>query len=180
MHDLILTAPINKAVQCVLKPTYIPKDTAKASIAPSRTSYSTQESSIFFWLGFRFLLLQRVTACPITSVPGPSDTRVHWLINGHSMDTPIMEYRLQLGPSEVLVSSWLKGGPLIKDAYYSCVAEAGAGSDVSEVELRLPIGGEEEGFCADQWSSSVLEALGRELTLFPGSPWRTPGMGCSV
>ena len=96
------------------------------------------------------------------------------------MDTPIMEYRLQLGPSEVLVSSWLKGGPLIKDAYYSCVAEAGAGSDVSEVELRLPIGGEEEGFCADQWSSSVLEALGRELTLFPGSPWRTPGMGCSV
>ena len=80
--------------------------------------------------------------------PGPSDTRVHWLINGHGMDTPIMEYRLQLGQGEVLVSSWVKAGPLIKDAGYSCVAEAGAASDMSEVELRLPIGGEGGGGCA--------------------------------
>jgi len=57
------------------------------------------------------------------------------------MDTPVMEYRLPVGQGEVLVSSWLKGGPLIKDAYYSCVAEAGAGNDVSEVELSLPLRG---------------------------------------
>ncbi|CAL8326993.1 unnamed protein product [Boreogadus saida] len=90
---------------------------------------------------------------------GPSDTRVHWLVNGHSMDTPIREYRLQLGQSEVLVSSWLKGGPLIKDAYYSCVAEAGAGSDVSEVELRLPIGDQESVPARDltQWRGALAE-----------------------
>ncbi|CAL8317547.1 unnamed protein product [Lota lota] len=90
---------------------------------------------------------------------GPSDVHVHWLINGHSMDTPIMEHRLELGRRGVLVSSWLKGGPLIKDAYYSCVAEAGAGSDVSQVELRLPIGDQESVPARDltQWRGALTE-----------------------
>lgn len=72
---------------------------------------------------------------------GPSDVRIHWLVNGHSLDTPIMEYRRPLGQKEALVSSWLREGPLIKDARYSCVAEASAGNDASEVDLRLSIGG---------------------------------------
>lgn len=39
------------------------------------------------------------------------------------------------------MSSWLQEGPLIKDARYNCVAEASTGNDVSEVDLRLSIGG---------------------------------------
>ncbi|KAG7241090.1 hypothetical protein INR49_025833, partial [Caranx melampygus] len=62
---------------------------------------------------------------------GPSDVHIHWLINGHSLDTPIMEYRLPVGQREVLVSSWLREGPLIKDARYHCVAEASTGNDIS-------------------------------------------------
>lgn len=72
---------------------------------------------------------------------GPSDVHIHWLVNGHSLDTPIKEYRRPLGQREVLVSSWLQEGPLIKDARYNCVAEASTGNDVSEVDLRLSIGG---------------------------------------
>lgn len=72
---------------------------------------------------------------------GPSDVHIHWLINGHTLDTPIMEYRRPLGQSEVLVSSWLRDGPLIKDARYHCVAEASTGNDMSEVDVRLTIGG---------------------------------------
>uniref|UniRef100_A0A8C9XYN0 Semaphorin 4D n=1 Tax=Sander lucioperca TaxID=283035 RepID=A0A8C9XYN0_SANLU len=71
---------------------------------------------------------------------GPSDVHIHWLINGHSLDTPIMEYRRPLGQRKVLVSSWLREGPLIKDARYNCVAEASTGNDVSEVDLRLTVG----------------------------------------
>lgn len=78
-----------------------------------------------------------VRFCP----SGPSDVHIHWLINGHSLDTPIMEYRRPLGQREVLVSSWLREGPLIKDARYHCVAEASTGNDMSEVDLRLTIGG---------------------------------------
>lgn len=52
-----------------------------------------------------------------------------------------MEYRRPLGPSGVLVSSWLREGPLIRDARYRCVAESSAGNDVSEVDVRLAIGG---------------------------------------
>lgn len=52
-----------------------------------------------------------------------------------------MEYRLPLGQREVLVSSWLQEGPLIKDAHYRCVAEASTGRDTSEVDLHLTIGG---------------------------------------
>lgn len=52
-----------------------------------------------------------------------------------------MEYRRPLGQREVLVTSWLKEGPLIKDARYHCVAEASTGNDMSEVDLRLTIGG---------------------------------------
>uniref|UniRef100_A0A3Q1CY66 Sema domain-containing protein n=1 Tax=Amphiprion ocellaris TaxID=80972 RepID=A0A3Q1CY66_AMPOC len=55
-----------------------------------------------------------VRFCPA----GPSDVHIHWLINGHSLDTPIMEYRRPLGQRKVLVSSWLREGPLIKDARY--------------------------------------------------------------
>lgn len=52
-----------------------------------------------------------------------------------------MEHRLPLGQKEILVSSWLREGALIKDARYHCVAEASTGSDTSEVDLRLTIGG---------------------------------------
>ncbi|KAI4817085.1 hypothetical protein KUCAC02_009371 [Chaenocephalus aceratus] len=51
-----------------------------------------------------------------------------------------MEHRLPLGQKEILVSSWLREGALIKDARYHCVAEASTGSDTSEVDLRLTIG----------------------------------------
>uniref|UniRef100_A0A8D3C3T1 Semaphorin 4D n=1 Tax=Scophthalmus maximus TaxID=52904 RepID=A0A8D3C3T1_SCOMX len=67
---------------------------------------------------------------------GPSDVHIHWLINGHTLDTPIMEYRRPLGQREVLVSSWLREGPLIKDARYHCVAEASTGNDMSEVDVH--------------------------------------------
>ncbi|KAF0031561.1 hypothetical protein F2P81_016116 [Scophthalmus maximus] len=77
-----------------------------------------------------------VRFCP----SGPSDVHIHWLINGHTLDTPIMEYRRPLGQREVLVSSWLREGPLIKDARYHCVAEASTGNDMSEVDVRLTIG----------------------------------------
>lgn len=72
---------------------------------------------------------------------GPSDVHIHWLINGHSLDTPITEHRQPLGQQEVLVSSWLREGPLIKDARYHCVAEASTGNVMSEVDLRLAVGG---------------------------------------
>ncbi|XP_070706879.1 semaphorin-4D isoform X2 [Pempheris klunzingeri] len=90
---------------------------------------------------------------------GPSDVHIHWLINGHSLDTPIMEYRRPLGQREVLVSSWLKEGPLIKDARYHCVAEASTGNDMSEVDLRLTIGDEESIPSRDlnQWRGALTE-----------------------
>ncbi|XP_032395793.1 semaphorin-4D isoform X4 [Etheostoma spectabile] len=90
---------------------------------------------------------------------GPSDVHIHWLINGHSLDTPIMEYRRPLGQSKVLVSSWLREGPLIKDAHYKCVAEASTGNDVSELDLRLTIGDEESIPSRDlnQWRSALTE-----------------------
>ncbi|XP_058473565.1 semaphorin-4D isoform X2 [Solea solea] len=90
---------------------------------------------------------------------GPSDVHIHWLINGHTLDTPIMEYRRALGQSEVLVSSWVQGGPLIKDARYHCVAEASAGTDMSEVDLHLTIGDEESIPSRDlnQWRGALTE-----------------------
>ncbi|XP_039634790.1 semaphorin-4D isoform X2 [Perca fluviatilis] len=90
---------------------------------------------------------------------GPSDVHIHWLINGHSLDTPIMEYRRPLGQRKVLVSSWLREGPLIKDARYNCVAEASTGHDVSEVDLRLTIGDEESIPSRDlnQWRGALTE-----------------------
>ncbi|XP_040928991.1 semaphorin-4D isoform X2 [Betta splendens] len=90
---------------------------------------------------------------------GPSDVHIHWLINGHSLDTPIMEHRQRLGPKEVLVSSWLREGPLIKDAQYHCVAEASAGNDMSEVDLRLAVGDEESIPARDlnQWRGALTE-----------------------
>lgn len=94
-----------------------------------------------------------VRFCP----SGPSDVHIHWLINGHSLDTPIMEYRRPLGQREVLVSSWLREGPLIKDARYHCVAEASTGNDMSEVDLRLTIGG--IWCCVDVKMSSVQNVM---------------------
>ncbi|XP_039909250.1 semaphorin-4D isoform X2 [Simochromis diagramma] len=90
---------------------------------------------------------------------GPSDVHIHWLVNGHSLDTPIKEYRRPLGQREVLVSSWLQEGPLIKDARYNCVAEASTGNDVSEVDLRLSIGDEENIPTRDlsQWRGALAE-----------------------
>ncbi|XP_078018408.1 semaphorin-4D isoform X5 [Epinephelus lanceolatus] len=90
---------------------------------------------------------------------GPSDVHIHWLINGHTLDTPIMEYRLPLGQREVLVSSWLREGPLIKDARYHCVAEASTGNDISEIDLHLTIGDEESIPTRDlnQWRGALTE-----------------------
>ncbi|XP_040013378.1 semaphorin-4D isoform X2 [Xiphias gladius] len=90
---------------------------------------------------------------------GPSDVHIHWLVNGHSLDTPIMEYRRPLGQREVIVSSWLREGPLIKDARYHCVAEASTGNDMSEVDLRLTVGDEESVPSRDlnQWRSALTE-----------------------
>ncbi|XP_031715869.1 semaphorin-4D isoform X3 [Anarrhichthys ocellatus] len=90
---------------------------------------------------------------------GPSDVHIHWLINGHSLDTPRMEYRQPVGQREVLVSSWLQEGPLIKDARYRCVAEASTGSDMSEVDLRLTIRDEESSPSRDlnQWRGALTE-----------------------
>ncbi|KAK5878850.1 hypothetical protein CesoFtcFv8_024223 [Champsocephalus esox] len=90
---------------------------------------------------------------------GPSDLQIHWLINGHMLDTPIMEHRLPLGQKEILVSSWLREGALIKDARYHCVAEASTGSDTSEVDLRLTIGDEESVPSRDlnQWRGALTE-----------------------
>uniref|UniRef100_G3PW28 Semaphorin 4D n=1 Tax=Gasterosteus aculeatus TaxID=69293 RepID=G3PW28_GASAC len=90
---------------------------------------------------------------------GPSDLHIHWLINGHSLASPIEEYRRPVGPGEVLVSSWLREGPLIRDARYHCVAEAGTGSDASEVDLRLTIGDEESVPSRDlnQWRGALTE-----------------------
>ncbi|XP_030006864.1 semaphorin-4D isoform X4 [Sphaeramia orbicularis] len=90
---------------------------------------------------------------------GPSDVRIHWLINGHSLDTPIMEYRRPLGQREVLVSSWLREGPLIRDARYHCIAEASTGNDMSEVDLHLTIGDEEIIPSRDlsQWRGALTE-----------------------
>lgn len=72
---------------------------------------------------------------------GPSDVHIYWLINGYDLDAPVMEYRHPLGQGDVLVSSWLREGPLVKDARYRCVAEASTGNDMSEVDLRLTVGG---------------------------------------
>lgn len=72
---------------------------------------------------------------------GPSDIHIHWLINGLDLNTPIMEHRQPLGQREVLVSSWFRRGPLTKDARYRCVAEASTGRDMSELDLRLTVGG---------------------------------------
>ncbi|KAM6975964.1 semaphorin-4D isoform 3-T4 [Tautogolabrus adspersus] len=90
---------------------------------------------------------------------GPSDVHIHWLINGHTLDTPIMEYRRPLGQREVLVSSWLREGPIIKDARYHCVAEASTGNDMSEVDLNLTIGDEESIPSRDlnQWRGALTE-----------------------
>ncbi|GAA6235504.1 semaphorin-4D isoform X3 [Lates japonicus] len=90
---------------------------------------------------------------------GPSDVHIHWLINGHSLDTPIMEYRRPLGQSGVLVSSWLREGPLLKDARYHCVAEASTGNDMSEVDIHLSIGDDESIPSRDlnQWRGALTE-----------------------
>lgn len=96
-----------------------------------------------------------VPLCP----SGPSDVRIHWLRNGHSLDTPVTEYRQPLGQRKVLVSSWLREGPLSKDARYQCVAEASTGNDMSEVDLRLTIRG--------IWTWLAVECLGLVVTNTP-------------
>uniref|UniRef100_A0A3Q2U163 Semaphorin 4D n=1 Tax=Fundulus heteroclitus TaxID=8078 RepID=A0A3Q2U163_FUNHE len=71
---------------------------------------------------------------------GPRDVHIQWLMNGHSVDTT-ETHRTPLGKREVLVSSCLRGGPLIKEARYHCVAKASTGSDTSEIDLHLTTGG---------------------------------------
>lgn len=96
-----------------------------------------------------------VPLCP----SGPSDVHIHWLRNGQSLDTPVMEYRQPLGQRKVLVSSWLQEGPLSKDARYQCIAEARTGNDMSEVDLRLTIRG--------IWTWWAVEWLGLVVTNTP-------------
>lgn len=74
-------------------------------------------------------------------LPGPSDVTIHWLVNGHVLDRPITESRQSLGPRGFLVSSWLREGPLLKDARYRCIAEASTGNDMSELNVHLSIRG---------------------------------------
>lgn len=52
-----------------------------------------------------------------------------------------MEYRQSLGQRGFLVSSWVKEGPLLKDARYRCIAEASTGNDMSELNVHLSIRG---------------------------------------
>nr|XP_057914779.1 semaphorin-4D isoform X3 [Doryrhamphus excisus] len=90
---------------------------------------------------------------------GPSDVHIDWLMNGRALDGPRTEHRRPLTQNTVLVSSWLREGPLIQDARYRCVAEAGTGNDVSEVDLHLVIGDEESAPSRDfnQWRSALTE-----------------------
>lgn len=90
---------------------------------------------------------------------GPSDVHIHWLMNGHSLHSPIKEQRRPLGQEVVLVSSWLQDGPLLRDARYQCVAEANTGSDTSEVDLRLPIRDEDlmPSRALNQWKRALRE-----------------------
>uniref|UniRef100_A0AAV2IU06 Ig-like domain-containing protein n=1 Tax=Knipowitschia caucasica TaxID=637954 RepID=A0AAV2IU06_KNICA len=90
---------------------------------------------------------------------GPSDVHVHWLMDGHAVDRPVMEERRVLAQGQVLVSSWLQEGPLIKEAQYQCVAETGTGQDRSEAVLSLPGAAEDlipEKYLS-QWRSALAE-----------------------
>lgn len=84
---------------------------------------------------------------------------IHWLMNGHSLNSPVMEYRQPLGQQVVLVSSWLQERSLVKDSHYQCVAEASTGSDTSEVNFQIPI--RDEHFIAskyvNKWKSALAE-----------------------
>lgn len=89
------------------------------------------------WTPNAFLVRNEVQLC----LPGPSDVTIHWLVNGHVFDRPVMEYRQSLGSRGFLVSSWLREGPLLKDARYRCIAEASTGNDMSELNVHLSIRG---------------------------------------
>ncbi|KAM4533101.1 uncharacterized protein V3H82_026716 [Fundulus diaphanus] len=96
---------------------------------------------------------QEVPFCPA----GPRDVHIQWLMNGHSVDTT-ETHRTPLGKREVLVSSCLRGGPLIKEARYHCVAKASTGSDTSEIDLHLTTGDENiPSRDVNQWRSALTE-----------------------
>lgn len=135
-YDFCVTKPVQDAL---IKHTYIYiiSVTAINLLAINRPQRSVCVACRVSTIGARLGDEHEVLFCP----SGPSDLHIHWLINGHSLASPIEEYRRPVGPGEVLVSSWLREGPLIRDARYHCVAEAGTGSDASEVDLRLTIGG---------------------------------------
>ncbi|TKS84366.1 hypothetical protein D9C73_018866 [Collichthys lucidus] len=133
-------------------PSAFPSSPSSSSSSSSTTSSSTKPHNVEAWEAEVKLLppLLKDQAWGVHAQEafllfclalGPSDVHIHWLINGHSLDTPIMEFRRPLGQREVLVSSWLREGPLLKDARYHCVAEASTGNDMSEVDLRLAIRG---------------------------------------
>lgn len=74
------------------------------------------------------------------------------------MASAVSEHRQPMGPNGVLISSWLREGPLLKDVRYTCVAQAESGSDMSEVDLHLTIGGTSARGVV--MSASILGGLG--------------------
>ncbi|CAB1318192.1 unnamed protein product, partial [Coregonus sp. 'balchen'] len=92
---------------------------------------------------------------------GPSDLHIHWQVNGARLETPVTEYRHSLrgqGP-EVLVSSWVREGALVKDSSYQCVAASSVGNDASKVDLNL-ISSEEDRIPSrdmSQWRGALSE-----------------------
>ncbi|XP_041754722.1 semaphorin-4D isoform X2 [Coregonus clupeaformis] len=92
---------------------------------------------------------------------GPSDLHIHWQVNGARLETPVTEYRHPLrgqGP-EVLVSSWVREGALVKDSSYQCVAASSVGNDASKVDLNL-ISSEEDRIPSrdmSQWRGALSE-----------------------
>ncbi|XP_046723387.1 semaphorin-4D isoform X3 [Silurus meridionalis] len=94
-----------------------------------------------------------------TSRRGPPDVSFEWRSNGRRLETPITEFRHALGADAVLVSSWVREEPLIKDAQYQCSAMSHVGNDTSKIDLRLSSRDEATGVSEElnQWRSALAE-----------------------
>ncbi|XP_046723388.1 semaphorin-4D isoform X4 [Silurus meridionalis] len=90
---------------------------------------------------------------------GPPDVSFEWRSNGRRLETPITEFRHALGADAVLVSSWVREEPLIKDAQYQCSAMSHVGNDTSKIDLRLSSRDEATGVSEElnQWRSALAE-----------------------